>query len=459
MGLFDIAAKAAAVKVGPTGWQQRVAEEIVFKSPEGNEYHAYWRGSPRSMPKKLGVFKIPKVKGDIVQDMEVSSSIYPIQFYFAGANNDKLASAFFEACKEKGLWEITHPIHGLLGLQLVSVEEVDDPIESGNITEFKTEWIEPIDPLTLKTVREMRGVIDAKVVDLNSAAADQFEANAAGNSLDMIGAISATAEAIVNLSNRILDPLFGPVDALYAAEYAISDGIRDVYNATVLRARNLVGLIQQLIELPVASNSMLEDRLSKFTDLADEVMALMPGGSNPTVRTTATDEEKRNAISVIEAALMACLAAAAGVISTTSVTPAGLTPDEVGGLRSRSQAVKAVLDLADFHDSIITALEDAQTAFNTKPIDKQYFSALTTYTQAALLVGMCIERLLKAALDLSVERRFTLDRPRAPIEITVTEYGQLGEDDAYFDLFIRSNDLHGKDILLLPRGREVLVYG
>jgi hypothetical protein len=459
MGLFDLVAKAAAIKVGPTGWQQRIAEEIVFKSPEGNEYHAYWRGSPRSMSKKLGVLRVPKVKGDIAQDMEVSSTIYPIQFYFAGSNNDKQASAFFAACKEKGLWEVIHPIHGLLGLQLVSVEEVDDPIESGNITEFKTEWIEPIDPLTLKTTREMRGIIDAKVVDLNNAAADQFEANAASNTLDLIGAIGSTVEAIVDLSNRVLDPLFGPIDELYATEYAISDGIRDVYNATVLRARNLVGLVQQLIELPVASNDMLEERLSKFTDLSTEVMALMPDGLNPTVRATATDEEKRNAIAVIEAALMASLAASAGVVSTTSITPVSLDPNKIGGLRSRSQAVKAALDLAALHNSIVTALENAQAAFNTKPIDKQYFSALNVYTQATLLVGLCIEHLLKSALDLSIERRFTLDRPRAPIEITVTEYGQLGENDAYFDLFIRSNDLHGKDILLLPRGREVLIYG
>jgi hypothetical protein len=61
-------------------------------------------------------------------------------------------------------------------------------------------------------------------------------------------------------------------------------------------------------------------------------------------------------------------------------------------------------------------------------------------------------------MNLAIERRFTLDRPRAPIEIAITEYGGLGANDFNLDLFIYSNDLHGKDIMLLARGREVVVY-
>ncbi len=55
-------------------------------------------------------------------------------------------------------------------------------------------------------------------------------------------------------------------------------------------------------------------------------------------------------------------------------------------------------------------------------------------------------------------KRFTLSRPRAPIEITISEYGELGPEDSYLDLFIASNHLRSDEVILLPAGREVVVY-
>lgn len=66
--------------------------------------------------------------------------------------------------------------------------------------------------------------------------------------------------------------------------------------------------------------------------------------------------------------------------------------------------------------------------------------------------------LLRSVFDLSVEKRFKLEKRRAPIEITISEYGSLGDDDSNFQLFIDSNGLKGNDILILPEGREVVVY-
>ena len=42
--------------------------------------------------------------------------------------------------------------------------------------------------------------------------------------------------------------------------------------------------------------------------------------------------------------------------------------------------------------------------------------------------------------------------------ITIDEYGELGDNDINYDLFISSNNLKGNDILLLEAGREVVVY-
>jgi hypothetical protein len=133
--------------------------------------------------------------------------------------------------------------------------------------------------------------------------------------------------------------------------------------------------------------------------------------------------------------------------------------DETKAIVTRAQLIRAIEELQAFFDDIVDALEGAQSMFATAPINEQYFGMLDTYADASNTMHLAIQHLLNSTLKLSVERKFTLDRYRAPIEITVTEYGSLGPDDSYLDLFIRSNDLHGKDIILLPPGRQVVIYG
>ena len=63
-----------------------------------------------------------------------------------------------------------------------------------------------------------------------------------------------------------------------------------------------------------------------------------------------------------------------------------------------------------------------------------------------------------ALYNLKAEKRFTLKKARSPLEIAVTEYGELGENDFYYNLFLDSNELTGHEIRLLPAGKEVVVY-
>jgi hypothetical protein len=42
--------------------------------------------------------------------------------------------------------------------------------------------------------------------------------------------------------------------------------------------------------------------------------------------------------------------------------------------------------------------------------------------------------------------------------VAIEEYGELGEDDSNLDLFIDSNRLEGDEYLIMPKGRELVVY-
>ena len=457
----------------PSTWRERLQANIFLVSPEGNEFTAKWTGSPRSTPKKLGILRMPKVKGDVVQDMEVGSSLYSITFYFDGDNNDTESNAFFAACRERGTWAVTHPVHGYLDLQLISVESIDTPVEDGNITTLNTEWIEPIDPETLQTGRQAAGIIDTQIDVLNVSAAQQFANNILATSEGFKSAIEATTDGIGRVVDLFLNPLFTTVDALDVAVAAIQNGITDTYNATVLQVESLAGQIQNLIELPLWGGDSLNRRLDAYTNLSDSLTDLFPSRSARTVQDTAGRVEKRNAIATVELALASTIASIAKTIITSRISPIGVGTQRVtqanrtipvvstktGVLVSKTQAIQAAIDFVETFNAIIEAAETAADVFYDAEVDKQYESFRESYADAATVVHSCVTYLLTQAFNLTVERRFTIQTPRAPIEIVVSEYGNLGKDDSFLDFFLASNDLHGKDILLLPAGKEIVLYG
>jgi len=424
------------IRGGPKNWEERLGTSLVMTSPDGDEYTAKWRGDSQTKDKKLGIFFHPKIKGNIVQDLDINSDRFSITFYFDGADNDILARNFYRSCGQNGLWTLLHPMEGELELQLISVTKNNDPIENGGITEINTEWIEPIDENTLLTARELAGIIDGQSNTLNVSAAQQF-ANQLNESTEKLrDTINTTVTGISNLTAFVLDPLFSSTDALNNAVLAVQNGIQDTLNATVLQAEALAGQVQQLIQLPLLGTNDVIARLDYYDTLADGYIAELP--------LTSTQVSKNKALS-LELSLAGLLVALAQTVTT-------------GTLQTRTQSVNAALALSAVFDKSLAALEVVQEIFSTQDIDNQYWALTESISESSIIISQAIRYLFISAYDLKVERRFVLEEPDAPIQIAANEYGGFGENDSNFDLFIESNDLHGNDILWLPAGTEVVIY-
>jgi len=433
-----------AVFNGEADWKQRVKPTILFKSPQGNEFEAKWIGGTRSKEKKLGIFIYPKVKGNIVQDLDVNSTIYPLTFYFDGINGDLDATAFFGSAGERGTWQVDHPVYGFIELQLMSITEKAEPVRSGGVTEIETEWIEPIDPTTLKTAREMAGIIDSLANDLDVTAIDQFVNTVNEASETLIATINSNVQGVQNVANYLLSPLTATVDAVDNTFLAIQNAITDTLNATVLQSVALGGQIQQLIQTPTLASNDINSRNEAYLEFTDEIISDLPSGANL---------RNKNAVAVQEIAL------SAGITSMAKIASTGITAALAGiPIATRAQAVELAITISDYFDTVTNALDGVQSDFDSSPIEEQYFSQSQSFSNASRLMALTMQFLLSAAYDLKIEKRFTLDRPRAPIEIALTEYGGPGTDDSNYELFIASNNLKDKDILLLPAGREVVIY-
>lgn len=466
---------------GPDDWRGRMGDAIELESPDGSEFRAKWRGDTRDMDKKLGVFVYPRVKGNVVQDLEVNSARYSIPLYFDGKDCDTTAKSFFQAAKESGVWSITHPIHGYLELQLMSIRENMDLVSNGGFILIETEWIEPLDPSTLLTAAELEGLITAGVDDLNISAAEQFAADLDDTTEALRENIENAVAGVQNLVDAALDPLFSVVDSLDNLILSVNNGIQDTLDAVVLEPLVLAGQTQQLIQLPQMGANDISSRLDYYDDLADDFSGTLPASTN-------TKRKHYNQAVIAELAITSVIASYAKIVVsgisaaqlgrtiasgrlTAEQILSGVSPsiqtipglstfriDSLDPIQTRAQAIEVAVRLADKFTELVGALETIQTQFEDLDIDEQYFSQRQTYPQAARLIALVIQYLMLTAFDLAVERRITLAKPRSPIEITVTEYGTLGENDVYLDLFLLSNDLHGKDIYLLPAGREVVIY-
>jgi hypothetical protein len=417
-------------------YRDRLRENIQLTSPDGAVFTPRWTGNPRSQSKKIGIFNFPNVNGSIVQDLGTTGTTYAFTLYFEGPNNDLESDAFMAALRERGVWEVIHPVHGLKKLQPVSFTENTDPVKSGNVTQFDTEWIEPLELAALPSASELQASIAAQIETVNEVAAEQLEQS----TFQKIAAeIAAFRDAVNNVVSAVEDNLqaLSNFAADIAAEIeAIKRDIDNVLSVVPLDVISLAGQIQELIQLPARAIDDIQTRLDTYENFAEDLGLISPD---------TTGRDSYNRVAVQECALTAVFCAVADISST-------------GSLTSRSQAVQVIEANQKLFSDAIDVLDSTQELFEGQPIDRQYFSQSQSYSDSGKLVSQTVAYLLRSLFDLKTEKRFTLDRNRNPVMVTIEEYGSLGEGDINLDLFLESNQIEGNEHLIMPKGRELVVY-
>lgn len=409
-------------------WQTRVLPVITLVSPFGQTFLAQWSGNDRSKSKKLGVFEFPKIKGSLVQDLDISAPRYPLTIWFDGDTHDIQSEGFWRACDETGVWTVIHPAKGLLRLQLVSVTEAVQPIESGGMTTFTTEWMEPLEPGLMLIGAFIGAVASALSIAAGASSLLQFATYALTDTAAQVASLSESAEnSVASVAKNLQNLGAGGSSAANLIVSSITSNLASDTIDTALLATDL----QNLILLDAETSS--PDKYSKF--IADQAL---------NVPDTAT-ADNFPVIAVQE------LSIASAIIGYTTA----VINHE---LKSRSEAVTFAENLVNEFNSTLDILDVTQELYKNNDIDLQYFSLTQAYSDLVKLVSTGAKFLLTSSYELATEKRFTLKKRRAPVEITITEYGTLGENDANLDLFISSNKLKNDEIRILQAGREVLVY-
>ena len=417
-------------------WEERLGKSILFTSPEGREFEAQWIGNTRSKSKKIGQFSPPKRKGTIYQDLNVSSTLYPLTIIFDGDNHDLIASLFFESCNETGIWTVVHPVHGNLSLQLLSVSEKNEPVKNGNYTEIESQWAEPADEDTQISSAELRDQIEEKIRELNASAAAQLESVSDQTTASRIQALKDAAGNTLSIINNQFEKLSDLSTDVARITNSIQRATTSNLANPLISINSLATQIQIASQTPALATSNVQSRVGTYSAAVNSLLGNNP--SDPTI-------EGRNSLAIKELALTSIVATLPRIVTS-------------GDIQTKTEAI----ELAELFSNLLTLitndLDAAQEIYQDNILENQYFSQSSSYSDLVLLIGLGIEFLLRSIFDLKTEKRFTIDRNRTPIDIAISEYGGLGDDDENLNLFIVSNNLKGNDIILLPAGREVVVY-
>jgi prophage DNA circulation protein len=441
MSLVDKAVSAIKdiINRGPDNWKERLAEQVVLYSPGGDSmFKAYWQGDSRSMAKKLGVFEYPKLRASEVQDLETSSAKYSFTLLFAGKDQDLTADKFFKTCREKGRWLIEHPVHGEFSLQLVSVTEEINPIESAGITRFTTEWIEPLDLDNLdalKSPAELARFKDDEVTGLKLSAISQFVNNVTQKTQAATQAISKVSQNIVKVMDAATAPLFQVLDALDNLKTGIQRAVQDVVTKANIITRSLAGQITALADVHFMGPAPMRDKMNAAKE------TILSGSKKLKTIDKSDNEAWRNEVATKELAMTSVLASTAKAISPNSIT-------------TRKEAVFLIEEYQDLISLVAANLDADQKEMQDLPIDERFVSMSESFSNMQMVLSAVTQTLLAQAPNLKIERAFVLKHARPPIEIVLEEYGS--EDN--FDEFIATNDLTGDEVLMLPAGRRVVVY-
>ena len=413
----------------------RVRQQILFTSVSGKTFEALYTGSPRSGTKSLAIFKYPNIKGEVVQDLEIGSDRYPMTIFFEGPDHDFAAQDFHDELRLKGQWDVVHPIHGNLALQLIDCAENDDPIQDSNRTSFDLNWIEPANIQITLSEEELVAQINAQAKKTNESFLDQLK-KLKQDTFAKIQAAKDAIDSVTNAINSVLGPIAATITELNDAFNQITASIQNLLDSGILDPAALLGQITNLTQLPLLANNDFQSRMDSYTELSENTFELSPSD--------ATDASFNTTL-IQELALGSVLVASAQITATSDFT-------------TRAQVIDAIERTNNLLKDTTDRLDLTQKLFDGNDVDNQYFSNSSSFTDIYLLTSMALRLLILSIFDLKIEKRFKLKKNRAVIEIVITEYGDVGDDDIFYNLFITSNKLKGNDILILPAGREVVVY-
>lgn len=431
-------------------WQDRL-REAAYRSPNGTRTVFTFQDVSRAVEKKTSAFDFPDADGTLVQDLGRKGRRYPLRVIFAGDDHDLEADAFEQTLLERGAGVLEHPRYGQVDVvPFGEISQRDDLKTRANQTVIEVVFWSTIG--TAYPTGQTDGAAEAL------AAVDSYTAAAATQLEDTLQIDTQFEEVTFR------DQWDGFLDNVESALSGIEQQpeFKDVFDSInrgidVLVAQPLTLAFQTQALISSADQTRaIEARLNAYGNLADSItngssnrIGTGSAGSPQTARPTG-DSRAANELASREVFAQGAVAGSVTATMTSAQDPDGGYDTQPQAIAAAEQLLEQFEQVTDWSDQNYRALDG--TGIDQRPV----VDTGAAYQQLQKAVALAAGVLVQLAFNLRQERRITLDRARSLYDFVGEYYGDI---DANLDFFINSNDLTGSEILELPKGRTVVVYG
>jgi len=400
-------------------WKDRINDKMVIKTGDDKTYNLSWRPGGKKIDYNVASFEFPNIEGTLVVRKKAKGTQHEINVVFQGENHLQDYEAFEISCRSEKQVEITHPMYGLLTVQITGLKINNSDY---NITDAKLEAIETISSIypqasvsLVDAIAENKDVLNTAVVDsttnISSAqvSTQQSFINKYNAAFDVLTKLDEEKEALINLTNK--------------AKTAVADAISKPAKA--------IESVINLINFPADVTAGLNSIFSVFENtLIDLLLVDLDVLDNKFLY-------EKNGGSVI------------GSICLVSSIKAS------ADFETKAEVLDYIQSFLTTYNNYIEQLDSMQTERGDSP--ESYVPDFDALYNLDNLVNLTISNLFAIAFAAKQERSILLDADSNIILLTDKYYG-LNANDDNIDKFIKTNNIGISEMLLLKKGREIIYY-
>jgi hypothetical protein len=415
-------------------WRDRI-KEAAYTSPSGRRIVFQWEETEESFDHRSTIFRFPRKDGAKIKSLGIGEHRFPLTTFLSGDDYDVAANLFMEVLAENGNGSLEHPLYGVKTVQPTNVKRVDKPTTEGNQATISVLFIETIAEVIPESPEDIKKKIEEKQDDFNFDTPQEYENQIKDNTPQE----SANSEVRYTQNISLIDSILGPIAALNEDVNAVFKTISLSLNSNLTdlidKPLTLASQMLALIKTPGRIIQSFSLRVQGYIELAKQ---LRLRGNIASI-----SNDSRNSLLETRYLLSSSVAAMAETM---------LLED----FKTKGEALEAALTLQDFYNENKDFIESEESKFHIDFLNLLLYGDSEENKNLNAIVQLTAANLANLSFGLSQERIIELARERSIIDLAFELYGNI--ENETLDLLIESNKLNGEEIILIPRGREIIYY-
>jgi len=394
-----------------------------YRSPNGTDFEFQFRDLARAGGKKAAVHELPQQDLPEVQDLGQAATHFVIEASFQGPDYDLTADAFWDALAEPGPGTLRHPRWGDLSVLPTTVNHREGFVNDMRQATFEIDFVRTGDSPVAESAAQAESVIGSSAEDADAAIVE-------GVTIDPENAAqSATCEAdarggIADFAAKIRTAIAGAQDV-----QEDFDAKMRAFETAAFAPTTLATDMLDIMRSPARATTSILGKLKAYGGLIESIGGQsLEAGASPAEAATRILQFFGLTLGFAEAVL-------------------------AGTLTTRAEAVEAAELAQDSIYAAIAAIEQAESVSG-------YLSPAEILALLKAIMAQTAALLLERSFSLAIEQRLVLESDRTPLDLVyeLADPESIGALETALDAFIDYNHLTGDELLLIPRGREVIFY-